>query len=343
MKDRRLVEDRIDYSYLEHALERLHSRDMSQFDRISVEEEICLAHLRDKAARAKIILDSGKAKNEEEICKLKRTIQVGREALDKLITSNYRLVLHMARSCLPILDEMTQTEFANGINISLPDLIQAGYIGLIEAAYKFDQKRGIKFSTYACFLILQRISETISFNSGLEHSRKDYRHVLMEQDAADALTRKFGRTPTLEEISEQSGLGKRRLTNISSLIHNFALLSLNAKPRSHETDNAQLYETLASDLFSATDEQALHNVFTEQLRSSIIKEIQSLIQLGKLNSITGEVLLFYFGFSDGVPKTLEETSIKFGQKSRQLIQIWINKACLHLSKSAELKMFLDSL
>lgn len=73
---------------------------------------------------------------EEEVALAKRIERGDREAKDRMINSNLRLVVSIAKRY-------------QGHGLSLLDLIQEGIIGLIRAAEKFDWRRGFKFSTYA--------------------------------------------------------------------------------------------------------------------------------------------------------------------------------------------------
>src|SRR5436190_11371306 len=66
------------------------------------------------------------------------------EAKDRMINSNLRLVVSVARKY-------------QGHGLSLGDLVQEGMLGLIRATEKFDWRRGFKFSTYATLWIRQAI------------------------------------------------------------------------------------------------------------------------------------------------------------------------------------------
>lgn len=85
---------------------------------------------------------------------LSRRIHEGdRKALDRLVRSNLRFVVSVAK------------QYQNQ-GMSLPDLINEGNLGLIKAAEKFDETRGFKFISYAVWWIRQSILQAMS-----EHSR----------------------------------------------------------------------------------------------------------------------------------------------------------------------------
>ena len=86
---------------------------------------------------------------EEEVDLAKRVAEGDEAANQRLIVSNLRLVVSIAKKYI-----------GRSANLTLLDLIQEGNIGLARAGEKFDYKRGFKVSTYATFCILQSITHT---------------------------------------------------------------------------------------------------------------------------------------------------------------------------------------
>ena len=90
---------------------------------------------------------------DQEVELARRIHEGDRKALDRLVRSNLRFVVSVAK------------QYQNQ-GMSLPDLINEGNLGLIKAAEKFDETRGFKFISYAVWWIRQSILQAMS-----EHSR----------------------------------------------------------------------------------------------------------------------------------------------------------------------------
>jgi RNA polymerase primary sigma factor len=87
----------------------------------------------------------------DEELELARRIERGDlDAKDRLVRSNLRLVVHVAKRYVREEDGLT-----------IADLVQEGTIGLVRAAEKFDWRRGHRFSTYATIWIRQSIGRAI--------------------------------------------------------------------------------------------------------------------------------------------------------------------------------------
>jgi RNA polymerase primary sigma factor len=131
---------------------------------------------------------------EQEVALAQRIEQGDQQAKDRLINSNLRLVVSIAKKY-------------SAADLTLLDLIQEGILGLIRAAEKFDWRRGFKFSTYATWWIRQ------SLERGIANKARQIRvpvHILQREHKIRReerrLTAELGRQPTDEELAQATGL-----------------------------------------------------------------------------------------------------------------------------------------
>jgi RNA polymerase primary sigma factor len=130
---------------------------------------------------------------DEEIELAKRIERGDLEAKDRLVTSNLRLVVSIAR------------KYQGVGELSLLDLIQEGMFGLIRAAEKFDWRRGFRFSTYATLWIRQAIGRALdergrTIRLPINVAQRERKIANAERD----LNTRLARAPTLEEIAEKA-------------------------------------------------------------------------------------------------------------------------------------------
>src|SRR5205823_1536763 len=160
---------------------------------------------------------------EEEVELSKRIERGDLEAKERMINSNLRLVVSIAKRY-------------QGHGLSLLDLIQEGIIGLIRAVEKFDWRRGFKFSTYATWWIRQAVQRGVANKS--RTIRIPVHIVEREQKIARAeraLAPALGRQPTDEEVAERSKLPLKHVREVREAAR--AVTSLD-KPIGSENEGA---------------------------------------------------------------------------------------------------------
>src|SRR6185369_5193766 len=111
--------------------------------------EVELAKAIEAGNEAKAALRDGQTRSEDDTERLLDVEDRGGIARRRLVESNLRLVVSVARRYM-------------NRGIPLPDLIQEGNMGLLRAVEKFDYRRGFKFSTYATWWIRQAVTRAIA-------------------------------------------------------------------------------------------------------------------------------------------------------------------------------------
>ena len=138
-------------------------------------------------------------RNEETMELLRRTKEGDREAREKLINGNLRLVLS-------VIQKFT------GRGENADDLFQVGCVGLIKAIDNFDTSQNVKFSTYAVPMILGEVRRYLRDNNSIRVSRSLRDTAYKAIYAKEGLTRKNAKEPTIMEIAQEIGISKEEIT-----------------------------------------------------------------------------------------------------------------------------------
>ena len=220
--------------------------------------------------------------------------QGDQEAIRKMVNSNLRLVVSIAR------------EYA-GRGVPLLDLIQEGSIGLLAAAKKFDYTLEFRFSTYATKWIRQGITRCL-MNHGLirvpAYTAEQIRKVIM---AKAALQQVNGEEPTLAELASACGLTAEKVTQ---------LLELDPKIISIDSPTGDGDEGSFGDLLE--NAQAAQP-YEELVRQELIDAMEHL--LSALNERQQQILRLHFGMVDGTCHSLEQISKLLGVSKERVRQI----------------------
>lgn len=232
----------------------------------------------------------------EQEGELAKKIRMGdQEALETMVKANLRFVVSVAK------------QYQNQ-GLPLSDLINEGNLGLIRAAYKFDETRGFKFISYAVWWIRQAIMQSI-----VEQSRI-IRLPVAKIGAYTKITKAFHnfeqeyqREPDVEELMEMLGMTKDEIDEYFRV--NTVTLSTDSKMRNIE--EGTLSDTLYDKNEVTPVDKMMHKTVETQLNEA----------LAQLSERESEIISSYFGLNGKTPLTLEEIGDKFNLTRERVRQI----------------------
>ena len=256
-------------------------------------------------------------RREDEVAIAKEIHTGCEESLDKLVRSNLRFVVSVAK------------KYQNQ-GVSLSDLINEGNLGLIRAAHKFDETKGIKFISYAVWWIRQAILQALAEQSRIVRvplNRAGTLHRIGKRSAA--LQQELGRDPTIDEIAEGMDIPRDEVAKTLAISQTH--LSLDA-PLTPGEDN-KLLDYLPDEQSPGPDDQTF-----ERALSGSIEEV-----LSTLKEREAKILRLYFGLEGQEAMTLEEIGGLLGITRERVRQIKEKSLARlrHVSRARSLESFLS--
>lgn len=239
---------------------------------------------------------------EEEVDLANRIKQGDEAARTHMIKANLRLVVKIAQSYA-------------GYGVPLSDLISEGNIGLMKAVERFDPYKGAKLSTYAAWWIKQAIkrslanqSKTIRLPVHMVDKISKVRRI------STVLTEALGREPTDEELSEETGIPRKKLALLRRASQRPTSLDSPISDDDQSSYGDVIGDERAVDPREALEDKNLHNQLDDLLE--VLDERES------------RIIDARFGLNGVQPMTLEEVGREFGvtrERIRQLQTLALSK------------------
>ncbi len=224
-----------------------------------------------------------------------------KEALEKLIKSNLRFVVNVAKNY-------------TGYGIPFQELISAGNIGLIEAAKRFDPERGVRFISYAIWWIKQSILQTIQSQKDIIKIPQKTQNLSIKIDTAYlSLKEQLNREPKYTEIKEY--LKKYENVDVDEeTVESYLLIKRHSVSLDMPIDSDE--GTFFIDLVT---KHSTKDIEEDIVKESIKKEIDYV--LSHLNDREKYIIIHRFGLDDNEPKTLREIGKDLGISRERVRQI----------------------
>ena len=273
---------------------RIYMKEAARMPLLTADQEVELAKRIERCRQAQDELRRNEISPERRE-DLQRQIRIGKAARERLVRSNTRLVISVARKYM-------------GRGLPFLDLIQEGNIGLLRAIRNFDYHRGFKFSTYATWWIRQAVTRALA-----EQSRTIRLPVHMS-DAVNRMLRmqgrlqqKLGRTATPEELAKALSLPTEKVEQMLQIVR---------QPVSLQTPIGEDEEDVLGDLIPDTGVPDPEETTENTLMSEDMYR-----RLENLPPREQQVLQLRYGLGPDEPMTLEQVGRQMGitrERARQL-------------------------
>ena len=231
----------------------------------------------------------------EEACLAKGIKRGEEEALDTLVRSNLRFVVSVAKKY-------------HNQGVPLSDLINEGNLGLIRAAHKFDETKGIKFISYAVWWIRQAILQALAEQSRIVRVPLNRAGALNRIGRrSSALLQELGREPTVGEIADDLDITQQEVERTLAISQSHLSLDAPVMPG----EDHRLLDYLPDQYAPGPEDDTYDHALKDSVESA----------LSSLKEREAKILRLYFGLDDQEPMTLEEIGALMGITRERVRQI----------------------
>lgn len=244
----------------------------------------------------------------------RKRIKAGEKARERMIKSNLRMVVHLAKKNL-----MRGLHFHD-----LMDMVQEGTFGLMRAVELFDPERGYKFSTYAYWWIRQSIGRGIQNNEfAIHRSVKVVELEFKLRRLVIELSGKLGRNPTTAELAEAANTTVAEIDTIR--MRGGHCLSLDVRLAGSEGEASELMS-----LISYEDDELEENPLDVQYVLDRVMPVLHVLDERERTAVT-----LRYGLCSGKETTLAEIGKRLGisrESTRKMLQRGLRKMMIALRK-----------
>jgi len=285
---------------------------------LTPEDEHILAMAIYRGREAEMVIESRQYKM-ADLGEWERLADEGREAVDKLVRANTRLVVSWAKKY-------------RGRGLEFLDLIQEGNEGLVKAVQRFDPHRGTKFSTYAVWWIRQAIGRGLANKGRLIRIPANQNRTLGRMTGIEVeWLNNHGRLPTDEELAAELGV---RVVQVRNLRRAMMLqVSLDEPVGQYGDRDGHVVGDFLADTRVVGPQIAMERVDVKERMIAALEE-------SKLTAREKRILLLRYGFVDGEEKTLKQIGDLF-RLSRERVRQLEKEALRKLKQNEELKKLFD--
>nr|AKC88688.1 sigma factor [Geranium phaeum] len=233
---------------------------------------------------------------------LQQQLQFGRQSRDGILRSTQPLIVYLSR-------------YYRRPAVQFEDLLQAGKLGVLEGAKRFDPDRGCKFSTYIQYWIRKSMSVMATRCSRDVHIPTKVSQALYQIRRAERALKNGHKSPDDAEIAKFTGFSLAKI----EMARRYPKMVGSTDQKVGDNHNMNILDTIPDTSIPGPEEVAM--------RQHMMRDIHELINA--LDPMESRVMILRFGFDDHKPKSLGETG-RICQVSKEWIRQVEKKALMKL-------------